>query len=61
MFNRCFQCGLGLTQVKFARITITHVCFIAFTLARSLGGCLNTQPNGLVFKQRPWDLANVNT
>ena len=25
-------------------------CFIALTLARSLGGCLNTWPNGLVFE-----------
>ena len=30
---------------------ITHVCFIALTLARSLGRCLKTRPKGLVFKQ----------
>ena len=42
MFKPHFQCGLGLNQVKYARITITHVCFIALTLAGSLGRCLNT-------------------
>ena len=52
------QCGLGLNQVKYARIT--HVCFIALTLARSLGRYLTTQPKGPVFKQCPWDPANVN-
>ena len=30
--------------------------FIVLTLAGYLGGCLNTHPNGLIFKQ----LANVN-
>ena len=35
------------------RITITHVCFIASTLAGSLGRCLYTRPIGLVFKQLP--------
>ena len=33
MFKRCFQRGLCLNQVKYARITITHVCFNALTLA----------------------------
>ena len=42
MFQRRFQCGFGWTQVKYARITITHVCFIALTLAGSLGQCLNS-------------------
>ena len=38
-----------------------HTCFfIALTLAGSLGRCLNTRPNGLVFKQLPRDPANVN-
>ena len=60
MFNRWFQCGLGSTQVKYARITIPHVCFIALTLAVSLERCFNTWPEGLVFKQLPRDLANVN-
>ena len=60
MFKRRFQCGLCRNQVKYARITITHVCFIALTLAGSLGRCLNTRPNGLVFKQLPRDPANVN-
>ena len=41
MFKRCFQCGLCWNRVKYARITITHVCFIALTLAGSLGQCLN--------------------
>ena len=60
MFKRRFQRGLCWNQVKYARITITHVCFIALTLAWSLGRCLNTRPNGLVFKQLPRDPANVN-
>ena len=37
MFYRRFQCELGWNKVKYARITITHVCFIALTLAGSLG------------------------
>ena len=60
MFKRRFRCGLGRNQVKYARITITHVCFIALTLAGFLGRCLNTRPNSLMFKQLPWDPANVN-
>ena len=60
MFMRLFQRGVCLNRVKYARITITHVCFIALTLAGSLGRCLNTRPNGLVFKQLPRDPANVN-
>ena len=55
-----FSLGLGWNQVKYARITITYVCFIALTLARSLERCFNTQPNGLVFKQLPQNPANVN-
>ena len=51
MFKLRFQCELGWNKEKYARITITHVCFIAFTLAGSLG---------LVFKQHPRDPANVN-
>ena len=31
-----FQCGIGWNQVKYARITITHVCFIALSFAGSL-------------------------
>ena len=60
MLKRHFQRCLSLDQVKYARITITHVWFIALTLAGSLGRCLNTRPNGLVFKQLPQDPANVN-
>ena len=33
MFKRRFQRCLCRNQVKYARITITHVCFIALTLA----------------------------
>ena len=36
-----FSGALGWDQVKNARITITHVCFIALTLAGSQGTCLN--------------------
>ena len=46
-------------QVKYARITIIHTCFIALTLAGSLGRCLNTSLSSLVFKKLPWDPANV--
>ena len=60
MFKPRFQHGLCRNQVKYARITITHVCFIALTLAGYLGRCINTRPNGLVFKQLPRDPANVN-
>ena len=51
---------LGWNKVKYARITITYVYFIALTLAGSLGRCLNTRPIGLVFKQHPRDPAKVN-
>ena len=60
MFRRNFQCGYGSNQVKYARIMITHVCFIALTFAGSLGRCLNTWPTGLVLKQLPRDQATVN-
>ena len=33
MFKRRFQRGLGLNQVKYARITFTQVCFIAGTFS----------------------------
>ena len=36
MFKQHFQCEFGWNKVKYARITITHVCFIALTLARSV-------------------------
>ena len=60
MFKRRFQRGLCLNQVIYARITITHVCFTALTLAGFLGQYLNTGPHGLVFKQLPLNQANVN-
>ena len=50
MFQQCFQCEFGWNKVKYARITITHVCFIALAFARSLRRCM-----GLVFKQLPQD------
>ena len=37
MFKHRFQCELDWNKVKYARITIAHVCFIALTLAGSLG------------------------
>ena len=55
-----FSVRFWLESGIYARITITHVCFIALTLAGPLGRCLNTWPKGLVFKQLPWDPANVN-
>ena len=60
MFQQRFQYKFGWNKVKYARITITHVCVIALTLAGSLGRRLNTGPIGLVFKQHPRDQANVN-
>ena len=55
-----FQCEFVWSKVKFARITITHVCFIALKLAGSLRRCFSPLPISLVFKQLPLDLANVN-
>ena len=60
MFYQCFQCEFGWNKVNYARITITHVCFIALTLAGSLGRCLSTRPISLVSKHLPRDPANVN-
>ena len=42
MFQQRFQCEFGWSKVKYARITITHVCFIALSLATSLERCLST-------------------
>ena len=47
MFKQRFQSELGWDKVKYARITITHVFFIALTLAGSFGRCLNTWPISL--------------
>ena len=55
MFKQRSQCEMGWDKVKYARITITHVCFIALTLAGSLVRCLNTLPICLVFEQLPRD------
>ena len=60
LLSDLFSAVYAENQVKYARITITHVCFIALTLAVSLGRCLNTRPSGLVFKQLPRNPANVN-
>ena len=49
-----------LKSGKNARIMIKHVCFMALSFAGSLGRCLNTRPDGLVFKQLPQEPANVN-
>ena len=35
--SKATSCKLDWNKVKYARITITHVCFIALTLAGSLG------------------------
>ena len=43
--------GFGWNRVKYTRLTIRHVCFIALILAWSLRRCLNSWPNGLLFKQ----------
>ena len=39
-----FRCELGWNKVKYARLTITHVSFIALTLAGSLRRCLTYRP-----------------
>ena len=51
MLLPCFLCKFGWNKVKYAKITITHVCFIALTFAGFLGRCLNTRSIALVFKQ----------
>ena len=48
------------TLGKICKTNDTFVCFIDLTLAGSLGRCINTLPDGLVFKQLPRDPANVN-
>ena len=60
MFELRFQCEFGWNKVKYAWITIAHFCFIALTLAGSLGWCLNTRPISLMFKHLPLDPANGN-
>ena len=57
---KCLSDVFSAVCVIYARITVTHICFIAWTLAGSLGRCLNSRPNGLVFKQLPRDPANVH-
>ena len=57
---QCKKSKFGWNKVKYARLTVTHVCFIALTLAGSLGRCLSTRPVGLLFKQLPQNPANVN-
>ena len=52
--------GLEWKQHAYRIPFLKHVCFHALAIARPLRRCLNTWPNGLVFKQLPWDLANVN-
>ena len=53
MVQQCFQSKpFGENKVNYAKITITIVCSIALTLAGS--------PIGLMFKQLPRALANVN-
>ena len=39
LFQQRFRSEFGWNKVNYARITITHVCFIALTLAGSLGRC----------------------
>ena len=41
-FKQSFKCQFGWNKVKYAKIRITHVYFIALTLAGSLGRCLNS-------------------
>ena len=48
-FKQPFQCGLDSNQVKYAQNIVS--------LPRRF---LYTRPNGLMFKQHPWDQAKVN-
>ena len=45
-----FQWAFGWNQVKYARKNITHFCFVAFTLAGSLGR-LKIQMKGHTMQQ----------
>ena len=47
IFKQRFQCDVSRNR-KNARIK-KYVCFIALTLAWSLGKCLKTQPDGFLF------------
>ena len=60
MFKQRLQCEFVWSKVNYARVMITNVCFIALTLARELGRCLNTNPIGLLVKQLPQDPASYN-
>ena len=60
MLKRCFQRRLGWNEVKYARITITHICLITLTLASSVEQYMNIWPKGRMFKQLPGDLTHVN-
>ena len=53
MFLQRFQCDFGSNKIKYARMTITHICSIVLTLVGSLRRCLNTRLVGLVLKQLP--------
>ena len=46
MFYGILQGDFGCNQIKYPKITVTHVCFIALILATSLARCLNTRPLG---------------
>ena len=62
IFNvlRKFSVRFGLKSGKICKNNDNTCFFIALTLTRSLRRCLNTQLGGLMFKQLPWDLANVD-
>ena len=56
-----FSVGFWLESGKICKnIMITHYSFHALTLARPLGRCLKTRPNGRGLKQLPRDLGSVN-
>ena len=60
---REIQCNKRDILVQF-RLKSGKICnnmeSIALTLAGSHGRFMNTRPDGLVFKQLPWDAANMN-
>ena len=60
-FKQCLRWTYGFNQTKYTRITITHDCLTAITLAGSLSRCLNAQFNGLVFKQLPRHSVDIDT
>ena len=59
MFSSIFSANFGRIKVKYTRITITHVCYIALT-RHVPWEMFEHSAYWVVFKQLPRDAANVN-